>query len=95
MRRAAEFVVRLSNLLEAEGRAAKRGVFRLIAAIALAMVACAVLLTAVLMLGLSMLTALQLVMNPATALLLVGLALLITAVVIGLIAGGLVRQRGV
>lgn len=94
MRRAAEFVVRLANLLEAEGRAAKRNVFRLVAAVALVVAATLVLLGGVLILGLSLLTALQLVMHPATALLLVGLSLVIVALVMASLAGNLARQRG-
>jgi hypothetical protein len=87
-------VVRLANLLEAEGRAAKRNVFRLVAAVSLAVASSLVMLSGILVLGFSLLTALRLVMHPATALLLVGLSLLLTGVALASIAGGIAKQRG-
>lgn len=89
----AQFVVRLADLVEAEGRAARRAIFRLGLALMAALVATAVVLTAIGFFLAALFLVLAPYLTPPGALGLLGAVLLMLAA--GCLAGAnRVQQRG-
>lgn len=87
------FILRATDLLEAEGRAARQGLFRLAAAVLLVALAVAVLLAAVLTLMGALFLALWEALPAAGALAIVGGITLLVGLTCWVIANGLKSNR--
>jgi hypothetical protein len=89
-----QFIVHLADLIEAEGRLAKQGAFRLAMAIAFIVAAALLMVAAVLTLGAAaFLGLLAAGLHPAMACLVLGLALLIVGLIGALVARSLGASR--
>jgi uncharacterized membrane protein (DUF485 family) len=82
-----QYIVRIADLLEAEGRVAKEGAFRLVAAMTIITAAAMLLMLAVVVLAAAaFLGLLAAGLSPATVCLIVGLGLFVAGVVAVIVA---------
>ncbi len=88
-----QFIVKVANLAEAEGRVAKQSVFLLAAAVLVFAAAVALVLVALVLLGVAMYLGLAEVMPPGGAAALVGAILLLVGLVAAMSAGRIIHKR--
>ena len=94
MRSVGELIVRVADLMEAEGRVARRNIVRLIFISVILVTAAMTLVAGILSLGAAVFLGLNSVMHPGWALAIVAFALIALGLFVTIVGTALFRQEG-